>query len=368
MQRQTATPGSNPRSRTSAGAYYRIPLPLPLDGLKAVNVYAITDPGGVDLIDAGMAIVAARERLTEALRQLGYGLGDVRNFLVTHIHIDHYSLAVELRREFRTLISLGEDERANMLATREMINGTSSHRVFGAESLRRLGAAELIGRLSTLERHGPMFADWEDPDRWVADGTDLDLRTRTLRAVHTPGHTLGHLVYHDAASEIMFAGDHVLPHITPSIGFEPAGNRMALRDYLSSLARTLALPDARLLPAHGPVTGSTHERVNELLAHHDDAAGRDARRGASGTRHPVRGGQGDQVDEAAAPVRRPRPVRPDPGGQRDGRPPRGAPGPRPGHPHDLADRRRPLPGARRHRRCQPRVKSAKGEVVGLDAR
>jgi glyoxylase-like metal-dependent hydrolase (beta-lactamase superfamily II) len=150
-----------------------------------------------------------------------------------------------------------------------MINGTSSHRVFGAESLRRLGAAELIGRLSTLERHGPMFADWEDPDRWVADGTDLDLRTRTLRAVHTPGHTLGHLVYHDAASEIMFAGDHVLPHITPSIGFEPAGNRMALRDYLSSLARTLALPDARLLPAHGPVTGSTHERVNELLAHHE---------------------------------------------------------------------------------------------------
>ena len=251
------------------GGIYRIPLPLPLDGLKAVNVYAITDPGGVDLIDAGMAIVAARERLTEALRELGYGLGDVRNFLVTHIHIDHYSLAVELRREFRTLISLGEDERANMLATREMINGTSSHRVFGAESLRRLGAAELIGRLSTLERHGPMFADWEDPDRWVADGTDLDLRTRTLRAVHTPGHTLGHLVYHDAASEIMFAGDHVLPHITPSIGFEPAGNRMALRDYLSSLARTLALPDARLLPAHGPVTGSTHERVNELLAHHD---------------------------------------------------------------------------------------------------
>ena len=45
------------------GGIYRIPLPLPLDGLKAVNVYAITDPGGVDLIDAGMAMVAARERL-----------------------------------------------------------------------------------------------------------------------------------------------------------------------------------------------------------------------------------------------------------------------------------------------------------------
>jgi glyoxylase-like metal-dependent hydrolase (beta-lactamase superfamily II) len=248
---------------------HRIPLPLPLDGLKAVNVYAITDPGGVDLIDAGFAIVAARERLTEALRQLGYGFGDVRNFIVTHIHIDHYSLAVELRREFGTLISLGEDERANMVATREMLNGTGGHKVFGAENLRRLGADELVDLLPSLERQGPMFRDWEDPDRWVADGADLDLRTRTLRAVHTPGHTRGHLVYHDAAAEIMFAGDHVLPHITPSIGFEPAGNRLALHDYLNSLARTLTLPDARLLPAHGPVGGSTHARVNELLEHHD---------------------------------------------------------------------------------------------------
>jgi glyoxylase-like metal-dependent hydrolase (beta-lactamase superfamily II) len=260
---------TEPKVEDLGGGVHRIPLPLPLDGLKAVNVYAITDPGGVDLIDAGMALVTVRERLTEGLRQLGYGLGDVRNFFVTHIHIDHYSLAVELRREFRSLISLGEDERANIIATREMLNGTGGHQVFGAESLRRLGAAEMTGQLSELEWRGPMFTDWEDPDRWVADGTDLDLRTRTLRAVHTPGHTRGHLIYHDAASEIMFAGDHVLPHITPSIGFEPAGNRMALHDYLSSLARTLALPDARLLPAHGPVTDSTHERVNELLAHHD---------------------------------------------------------------------------------------------------
>ena len=85
---------TEPAVEDLGGGIYRIPLPLPLDGLKAVNVYAITDPGGVDLIDAGFAIVAARERLTEALRQLGYGLGDVRNFIVTHIHIDHYSLAV----------------------------------------------------------------------------------------------------------------------------------------------------------------------------------------------------------------------------------------------------------------------------------
>ena len=251
------------------GGVYRIPLPLPLDGLKAVNVYAIADPGGIDLIDAGIALLPARDRLAAGLRELGYELGDIKNFFVTHVHIDHYSLAIELRKTFHTVVSLGEHERANLIATREMINGRRG-RFMGSEALHRLGAQELATELASQEPRSPAPADWEDPDRWVADGTDLDLRTRTLRAVHTPGHTRGHLVFHDAAAAIMFAGDHVLPHITPSIGFEPAGNRMALADYLSSLARTLALPDARLLPAHGPVAGSTHARVHELLAHHDE--------------------------------------------------------------------------------------------------
>jgi glyoxylase-like metal-dependent hydrolase (beta-lactamase superfamily II) len=140
---------------------------------------------------------------------------------------------------------------------------------FGFDSLRRLGAPELEASLAAANRDAPANVQWEDPDRWLPDGTDLELRTRTLRAVHTPGHTRGHLVFHDAAAQLMFAGDHVLPQITPSIGFEAAGSRMALGNYLSSLARTLALPDARLLPAHGPVTASTHDRVKELLAHHD---------------------------------------------------------------------------------------------------
>jgi glyoxylase-like metal-dependent hydrolase (beta-lactamase superfamily II) len=252
------------------GGVYRIPLPLPMDGLKAVNVYAITDAEGVDLIDAGIALARAREQLTEGLRQIGYGLGDIRNFFVTHIHIDHYSLAVELRRTFRNVIALGEEERANMIALRDMTRGHSG-RIFGGD-LHRLGAAELAARLSAdaQDRRGiPRFTAWEDPDRWLDDGADLDLRSRTLRAVHTPGHTRGHVVFHDAEAKIMFAGDHVLPHITPSIGFEAAPRRLALRDYLSSLRQTLALPDARLLPAHGPVADSTHHRVNELLAHHD---------------------------------------------------------------------------------------------------
>ena len=36
---------TEPKVEDLGGGVHRIPLPLPLDGLKAVNVYAITDPG-----------------------------------------------------------------------------------------------------------------------------------------------------------------------------------------------------------------------------------------------------------------------------------------------------------------------------------
>jgi glyoxylase-like metal-dependent hydrolase (beta-lactamase superfamily II) len=91
---------------------------------------------------------------------------------------------------------------------------------------------------------------------------------RVVEAIHTPGHTRGHFVYRDAIAGVLFAGDHVLPHITPSIGFEPIRTTSPLRDYLASLALMREMPDTLLLPAHGPATISVHERVDQLLHHH----------------------------------------------------------------------------------------------------
>jgi glyoxylase-like metal-dependent hydrolase (beta-lactamase superfamily II) len=250
---------------------YRIPLPLPGDALHAVNVYAIIGSDGVDLIDSGMAIVAAREKLTASLARLGVELGDIRNFFITHIHQDHYTLAVELRTTLAGRISLGEGERVNLEAIHA---GQAQRKLPGfIEMLPALGAADLADKVTTVlasEFAGPAAAlRWEAPDQWLADWMVLDLGQRRLRAIHTPGHTAGHVVFHDESSSLLFAGDHVLPHITPSIGFQPAITRTALADFLTSLQLMLKLPDSRLLPAHGPVSDSTHTRVNELLEHHE---------------------------------------------------------------------------------------------------
>ena len=122
-----------------------------------------------------------------------------------------------------------------------------------------------------------------------------------------PGHTQGHYVFADEEASLLFAGDHVLSTITPSIGFEPAYVQQPLRDYLASLAKVRALPDMKLLPAHGPVTESSHTRIDELVAHHDVRLDAVAEGGRVGRAYGVGGGRRAALDPARAPPRRARP-------------------------------------------------------------
>ena len=278
---------SEPGPETVAPGVHRIPLPLPMDGLRAVNVYAIEDGDGLVLIDGGWALDVSRELLERSLAQLGHALRDVRRVLVTHVHRDHYTQAVAIRRAVGAEVSLGIEEQGSM---RELTAGRSGMLAAQPDRLRRLGAGSLADELERMPVDlSETLAFYEDPDVWLEPGR-IELATLALDAVHTPGHTRGHLVFHAAERGLLFAGDHVLPHITPSIGFEPDRPPFPLRDYLGSLERMLALPDARLLPAHGPAGGSVHERARELLAHHEERL--------EGTRAALDAGAGLALDVA----------------------------------------------------------------------
>jgi len=254
-----------------AAGVHRVPLPLPNDGLRAVNVYVLDGADGADgglvLVDSGWSIPEARDLLVAALDSLGHSLRDVRRFLVTHVHRDHYTQAVAIRRELGTSVALGIGERDSLDITMNpermpLQQQLAALRAMGARDLADFLDAQIAGHERPAHR-----SDWELPDEWLSEG-DLDAAGRTLSVVPTPGHTRGHVVFHDLGNALLFAGDHVLPTITPSIGFEPVLSPNPLGDFLASLALVRSRPDARLLPAHGPVTDSAHARIDELVAHH----------------------------------------------------------------------------------------------------
>jgi glyoxylase-like metal-dependent hydrolase (beta-lactamase superfamily II) len=251
-----------------APGVHRVPLPLPNDGLRAVNVYVVSADDGLVLVDSGWSIPEARQLLEEAIVSLGRNLTDIRRFLVTHVHRDHYTQAIALRRELGTPVALGADELPSLEIT---MNPDRMPLQQQLQALRAMGAVDLADFLDKHIGAGERpahRADWELPDEWLTAG-DVDAGGgRTLTVVPTPGHTRGHVVFYDVSGGLLFAGDHVLPTITPSIGFEPVLSPNPLGDFLASLAVVRARADARLLPAHGPVTESVHARVDELVAHH----------------------------------------------------------------------------------------------------
>lgn len=280
------TIAEQPADWTEPGAHpvrpgvHRLPLPLPGNALHAVNAYLVTAPEGLVLVDPGWASPASEKALAHALKSLGHTIADVSRIVVTHSHWDHYSQALALRAAHGIPVLLGRGSRTSL----ERFSSDDGLYPGQVELLRRSGADEIADRiestrLTEAERDMPHGL----ADTWLDDGESLGLGARALDVHATPGHTAGHIVLRDAAEGLLFAGDHVLPHITPSLGLETVPDPKPLRSYLESLRLVQDMPDTLLLPAHGPVTPSVHTRVEELIEHHEerlDAAAKEVRNGA----------------------------------------------------------------------------------------
>ena len=104
-------------------------------------------------------------------------------------------------------------------------------------------------------------------DRLIADEELIELRGDPgwrLRALHTPGHTRGHLCFYEEISGAVITGDLVVGIGTVVID-PPEGN---MRQYFDSLHRLLALPDLSFLfPAHGPAISSARNKLEEYVEH-----------------------------------------------------------------------------------------------------
>lgn len=247
-----------------------IPLPLPLEGLDWVNCFAITGDDGITLVDPGWFGEATERALTHGLATMGAKLADVRRVLVTHGHWDHYSAAVGLRLRSPLEIWLGRGEHHTLDSVKTYVPGEPFFPRQG-QLLRDAGADQLAWRLEHMtpqqfERDIP----FGEPDHWLDGGEHLDLGGTSVVAWSTPGHTRGHMVFHLPDEQLIMTGDHVLPHITPAVGFERVPDERPLSSYLDSLSLLADGPSAGMLPAHLDRGDDVRLRAQELLAHHED--------------------------------------------------------------------------------------------------
>ncbi|RSN07733.1 hydrolase [Nonomuraea sp. WAC 01424] len=266
MAKTRRRPYSEQRPQELGGGVWSVPVPIPGNPLGYTLVYAVDSPRGPVLVDAGWNHPDAWEALSGGLAALGLDVAAVRGVVVTHFHPDHAGLAGQVKEASGAWIAMHEEDAALVRLMHRF--AAEEHASFQSDMLRRAGADPGEVREAMGTRPNPPAL----PDRELRDGGLTDLPGRKLRAVHTPGHTPGHICLHLEDADRLFTGDHVLPDITPHIGIYPYDRDDVdpLGDFLDSLDRVgeLGLLDA--LPAHEWIFHDVAARAAEIRHHHEE--------------------------------------------------------------------------------------------------
>ena len=228
-------------------------LHVPLDWFPQPyppNVHLVVDGDEGALIDAGFPDEQSISARLEMLRQFP-GLR-VRHIVITHHHFDHASGAHRLREATGARIVMHQDEAPLLqrAASEELpsdVEVPTERREF-AEGVRqwRVEAAKAT------------------PDELVADGDALRVGGLTLRMVHSPGHTAGHLSPFLEEGRVLFAGDNVLGLGTTAIPPPPHGD---MAQYVDSLRKMQALEADVMCCGHGPLVREPNRKLQELIDH-----------------------------------------------------------------------------------------------------
>ncbi len=245
---------------------YRIPVPLTGNPLKELNSYVIVGDGGDNLlVDTGFHTTECKEAIEDALGELGISMKHT-DILLTHMHTDHTGNAAELLCEGRKAL-IGEIDQV-ILTRYNHLEGVSNNHWVKKERFRTHGVP--AGVLEEMFRKTPsrtmMDKEREIVYTPLTDGELLTYGGYTLRAIHTPGHTPGHMCFEIVGTGAMILGDHVLFDISPNIT-DWANVEDSLGDYLESLDKIDRYEVTIPLPAHRK-GGDFHERIAALKRHH----------------------------------------------------------------------------------------------------
>jgi len=217
-------------------------------GMRGVNVFLIEAGGDLVLIDAGLK--SSPPRITEAVYALGRLPQDVAAIIVTHAHPDHVGGLAETKRRTGAQVWMHPVDA-------ELVARGAYGRPFGPAAGR---ASEALRRVMNMrpEYAGPPVAT----DHEVTDGDVLPFDG--LQALHTPGHTAGHLaLLLPRDGGVLFVGDAAsnMRHI----GVSPLNED--LEGSRRSLDRLAALDFEVACFAHGrPLRHGAGQAFRDLVA------------------------------------------------------------------------------------------------------
>ena len=246
----------------------KVPMGIPDNPLGCTNTYLIEGEGGWTLIDAGWNGPASFASFEKDLKELGLDFADIQRIIITHAHPDHYGLASSFRdASGRAQIAIHRNEMPSIerhrdpeVVLRKMLawldcNGVPPQTADDFKTISGI-LAKIMPPLK--------------PDRILQGGEVIPAGKFSLEVLHTPGHADGHICLYERSRGLLFAGDHILPQVTPNISLSPFSESNPLGDYLASISAISRMAVNTVLPAHEEIFQDLAGRIAELKGHHDE--------------------------------------------------------------------------------------------------
>jgi glyoxylase-like metal-dependent hydrolase (beta-lactamase superfamily II) len=253
-----------PKIREVWPGVFILHLPLPMRP-TIVNVFLLHSGDEWALIDTGVNSTDSIQTFEEALRTVGCRPSQITKLICTHHHPDHFgtSKAYKELTGAKLFMHRAEYERSHMFAPHER----------PADAVKFFAACGIpIDRFA----HIPSPAEfWSGlyvttaPDAFIDDGDVIRVGDFEVEVIWTPGHSPGHCVLYLRKEKLMIVGDHLLPRITPHVGYFPGSAGDPLGDFIASQQKVQRFDVNLVLPAHGGVFPDHRHRANQIIQHHE---------------------------------------------------------------------------------------------------
>jgi glyoxylase-like metal-dependent hydrolase (beta-lactamase superfamily II) len=244
---------------------YNIDVPIP-HALKNFNLYVFLG-GEPTLIDTGPYHPEFEDIIVTALRQVG--VDELTRILITHSHIDHSGMASRLRDMTGAQVIAHRAERPRMERPQQRL--TKEYRCYSKMSS-SMGFPEDISR--SIFGLAQVWVNLSQPcplDVALKGGETIRAGNRELKAIHTPGHTAGHLCFYETGEGLLFSGDHLMRSITPNpeLYCPPRyGHITGLTQFLESLCLLERYEAICAYPGHGKPIKQVRKRIEFNILHH----------------------------------------------------------------------------------------------------
>ena len=266
----TQPPGPGKLVEIAPGVrWFRLPLPYRLDH---VNIYLVEDNDGWTVLDTGLGTDACRTAW-EAILSGPMAGQRLTSMIVTHYHPDHVGLAGWLATRFGLPLSMPRPEYLFSLALQYAPGdlGADVHRPF----YRRHGLSQQVTEAVLSRGHEYLRRTTGVPTTYhrIKHGDSLRIGARDFQVMTGGGHALEQAMLSRPEERLFFAADQVIARISPNVSVHAMEPDLdALGIYLRSLSdlRDTVPPDVLVLPGHGLPFYGLHERIGELMQHHEE--------------------------------------------------------------------------------------------------